>query len=180
MQGRVVVPIHDEKGELVAYAGRAIDTAEPKYRFPRGFRKGLELFNLHRAKTKGREVIVVEGFFDALQVHQAGYPNVVALMGTTLTQPQLEKLAANFESAVLMLDGDGPGRAASVKVADQLGRRIAVRVLTPPDGKQPDQLSAAEMRQILSAREPRPGMDPEAKHPKVVKPGLNRLSAPKR
>ena len=150
MQGRIAFPVHNENGEVVAYAGRSIDGREPKYRFPRGFHKGLELYNIHRAaKTKGGEVIVVEGFFDAVQVHQAGFPNVVALMGTTLSEAQLNTLAGNFQSAVLMLDGDGPGRAASPKVADQLGRRMAVRVITPPDGKQPDELSAAEMRRLI-------------------------------
>jgi DNA primase len=66
---------------LTGYAGRAIDGQEPKYRFPRGFRKSLVLFNLHRVlKTGVRTVIVVEGFFDALAVHQTGYPAIVALM----------------------------------------------------------------------------------------------------
>ena len=154
MQGRIAIPIHNEQGQLVAYAGRSIDDREPRYRFPRGFHKSLELYNLHRAvKTKGREVIVVEGFFDCLQVHQAGFPNVVALMGTTLSEAQLNTLAVNFESAVLMLDDDGPGRAASVKVADQLGRRMAVRVITPPEGKQPDQLSATELKRIISVEQ---------------------------
>jgi len=72
LRGRIVIPIHDEHGALIAYAGRAIDGQEPKYRFPTGFRKSLALFNLHRARKAGtRTVIVVEGFFDALAVHQA-------------------------------------------------------------------------------------------------------------
>ncbi len=158
MQGRVAIPVHNENGEVVAYAGRSIDGREPKYRFPRGFHKGLELFNIHRAKkTKGGKVIVVEGFFDALQVHQAGFPNVVALMGTTLSEAQLNTLAGNFQSAVLMLDGDGPGRAASPKIADQFGRRMAVRVITPPDGKQPDQLDVTAIRALLEPERQRPG-----------------------
>jgi hypothetical protein len=64
LRGRIVIPIHDERGGLVAYAGRAIDAQEPKYRFPAGFRKSLVLFNLHRALATGAStVIVVEGFF---------------------------------------------------------------------------------------------------------------------
>jgi hypothetical protein len=73
LRGRIVIPIHNEAGKLVAYAGRAIDGQEPKYRFPAGFRKSLVLFNLHRAVATGaRTVIVVEGFFDAIAVHQGG------------------------------------------------------------------------------------------------------------
>src|SRR5438105_1606699 len=67
MSGRVVIPIHNERGELVAYAGRAIDDRQPWYKLPVGFHKSLELFNLHRAKTPasvGSTVVLVEGFFD--------------------------------------------------------------------------------------------------------------------
>ena len=71
MAGRVVIPIHDENGFLVAYAGRSLDETDPKYRFPPRFRKSLVLFNLHRAAAEGKSVIVVEGFFDCFKVHQA-------------------------------------------------------------------------------------------------------------
>jgi DNA primase len=65
LHGRVVIPIRNENSELVAYAGRAIDGSEPKYRFPAGFRKSQVLFNLHRARQTGQQsVVVVEGFFD--------------------------------------------------------------------------------------------------------------------
>jgi DNA primase len=69
MAGRIVIPIHDEDGILVAYAGRAVDRMEPKYRFPPRFRKSLVLFNLHRAAKAGKSVVVVEGFFDCFKVH---------------------------------------------------------------------------------------------------------------
>jgi hypothetical protein len=90
-------------GQLIAYAGRAINRQEPKYRFPARFRKSLVLFNLHRAiATKARTVVVVEGFFDAIAVHQAGYPAVVALMGSTLPVFQAELLKRQFGRIVLM------------------------------------------------------------------------------
>ena len=93
MRGRIVIPIHNGSGALIAYAGRAIDGQEPKYRFPAGFRKSLVLFNLHRALgTEARTVIVVEGFFDTLAVHQSGYPAVVALMGSTISRYQADFL----------------------------------------------------------------------------------------
>lgn len=84
MEGRIVIPIHDESGFLVAYVRRSVDQTEPRYRFPARFRKSLVLFNLHRAiraAAEGKSVIVVEGFFDCFTVHQAGLPGVVALMG---------------------------------------------------------------------------------------------------
>jgi hypothetical protein len=81
---------HDEHGFLVAYAGRSIDGTEPKYRFPARFRKSVVLFNLHRAVGCGDSVIVVEGFFDAVNVHQAGLPCVVAL---TSLLPRVDPVA---------------------------------------------------------------------------------------
>ena len=64
MSGRVVIPIHDERGRWVAYAGRAVDGRKPRYRFPAGFGKSQVLFNFHRAAaTRSDTVLVVEGFF---------------------------------------------------------------------------------------------------------------------
>jgi DNA primase len=78
MSGRVVIPIHDECGRLVAYAGRAVDGRQPRYRFPAGFGKSQVLFNFHRAAATARNtVVVVEGFFDCLRVSQAGFESVV-------------------------------------------------------------------------------------------------------
>lgn len=72
MGGRIVTPIHDENGFLVAYAGRSIDQTEPRHRFPARFRKSQVPFNLHRAAAEGRSVIVVEGFFDCLKGARGG------------------------------------------------------------------------------------------------------------
>jgi DNA primase len=79
MEGRIIIPIHNEDGILAAYAGRGLGQVEPRYKFPVYFRKSLILFNLHRAVRHGKAVIVVEGFFDCFNVHQAGFPCVVAL-----------------------------------------------------------------------------------------------------
>jgi len=89
LSGRLVIPIHDEGGELVAYCGRAVDGSQPRYRFPWGFAKSKVVFNLYRAVATGQQaVVVVEGFFDCLQLHQAGVPAVVALMGAALYEGQ--------------------------------------------------------------------------------------------
>lgn len=97
LRGRIVIPIHNASGELIAYAGRAIAGQEPKYRFPAGFRKSLVLFNLHRAiATKMRTVVAVEGFFDTIAVHQAGYA-AVGLMGSTLSRHQADLFAGHFD-----------------------------------------------------------------------------------
>lgn len=146
LQNRVVFPIHDDKGVLVAYAGRAIGQDEPRYKFPAGFRKSLVLFNLHRAVSCGKRVVVVEGFFDCLNVHQAGVPCVVALMGCSLSQRQEELLAHYFQEIILMLDGDKAGRAAGATMAARLCTKISTRLVEIPADSQPDQLGTDQIR----------------------------------
>jgi DNA primase len=137
LRGRIVIPIHNEHGDLVAYIGRTPEDAIPKYRFPKGFRKSLVLFNLHRAlATEARDVIVVEGFFDAFAVHQAGYPAVVALMGSTLSPYQADLLRTHFDRVLLMLDGDEAGRLGVATIIRTLTSRMGLPliVITPPSG----------------------------------------------
>jgi DNA primase len=146
MQGRIVIPIHNEDGRLIAYAGRSLGVTEPKYRFPPRFRKSLVLFNLHRAMLYGKTVVVVEGFFDCLTVHQAGLPCVVALMGCSLSQHQERLLQNHFEEVVLMLDGDKAGLTAGAAIAARLCSKISTRLVEIPAGSQPDQLGADQIR----------------------------------
>jgi DNA primase len=159
LQGRVVIPIRNARGELVAYAGRAVVGRTPKYKLPSGFRKGLELFNLHRAaETGNKTVVVVEGYFDCLRVHQAGFPCVVALMGCALSTRQERMLLDRFERVVLMLDGDAAGRTASRALNARLSRQCRVSVIEIPDGAQPDQLTPATISRLLQDPvEGRPG-----------------------
>ncbi len=150
MSRRVVIPIHDEQEQLVAYAGRAIDGSEPKYKLPAGFKKSFVLYNYHRAvEVPGSRVVVVEGFFDCLKVHQAGFDSVVGLMGCTLAQEQEELLVSGFNEVALLLDADEPGRRAAAEIAACLVKRVWVRVVEAPQGRQPDQLSSEQLREIL-------------------------------
>jgi DNA primase len=153
MHGRIVIPIHNRRAELVAYAGRSIDESEPKYKLPAGFLKARELFNQHRvlsdSSANDTHVMVVEGFFDCMKIHQTGYPRVVALMGSSLSDTQ-EKVLAGFSRLVLMLDSDEAGRGATAEIAGRLMSKAFVRVINLPDGMQPDQLSSEDIRAILS------------------------------
>jgi len=150
LRGRVVIPIANARGQTVAYAGRAVDGRQPKYLLPAGFRKSQELFNLHRAVATGsRRVIVVEGYFDCLRVHQAGFPAVVALMGLSLSAAPEQVLRQRFESLILLLDGDAAGRAASRALAGRLSARCSLTVVSLPYETQPDQLSLAAIQRLL-------------------------------
>src|SRR5262249_39755767 len=124
MTGRVVIPIHNDSGELVAYAGRSIDDSEPRYKLPAGFHKSLELYNLHRAVGEsgslGR-VVLVEGFFGCIKVSQAGLP-CVAVMGSSLSTAQEDLLVKHFKTVCLMMDGDEAGRRATDELLLRLGK----------------------------------------------------------
>src|ERR1051325_3048825 len=150
MHGRLVIPIHNADGELVAYCGRSVDQTQPRYRVPPAFAKSEILFNMHRAASGGgNSVVVVEGFFDCMKVHQAGIRSVVGLMGSSLYTPQRQALLERFHNVILMLDGDPTGRKASVVISQQLRQHCHVRVVWLPDGVQPDQLPAADIGRVL-------------------------------
>jgi len=150
MHGRVAIPVHNVAHELVAYAGRSVKGEDPKYRFPPGFHKSQELFLLHRARHSGSDtVIVVEGFFDAAKVWQSGHRNVVALMGSSLSESQAGLLQKHFREAVLMLDGDTAGQSATAAIMQRLSQIIKVEAIHLGPGVQPDQLASREMNTVL-------------------------------
>jgi DNA primase len=157
MAGRIAIPIHNPKGEVVAYAGRwpgipAEDT--PKYKLPQGFRKSLELFNIDRAVKEPADgpLIVVEGFFDCMRLHQIGHRKVVALMGSTLSPAQEELIRSNTSQdsqIIIMLDEDEAGRAGREDIAVRLCRFSFVRVHSfGKEGMQPENLTAQEAAEI--------------------------------
>jgi DNA primase len=156
MSGRIAIPIHDERGQLVAYCGRAIDGAAPRYRFPAGFQKSHVLFNFHRALATGSDrLIVAEGFFDCMRIHQAGFRCVAALMGARLSRVQKALVTARFSSVVLLLDGDPTGRRASAQIASDLAPALTVTDVLLPTGLQPDQMQADQIRELLARVERR-------------------------
>lgn len=150
MHGRLVIPIHNAAGQLIAYCGRSVDQSQPRYRLPPVFPKSEILFNMHRAPGGAENsVVVVEGFFDCLKVHQAGIRSVVALMGSVLYAPQRNALLERFRRVTLFLDGDPTGRKASTAIAEKLRPHCSVRVILLPDGVQPDQLPAEDLGTVL-------------------------------
>jgi DNA primase len=145
MHGRLVIPIHNASGELIAYCGRSVDRTQPRYRVPPAFPKSEILFNMHRAVAEAdNSVVIVEGFFDCMKVHQAGIRSVAALMGSALYEPQRHVLLERFRHVILLLDGDSTGRKASTVIAHKLRPHCSVQVILLADGVQPDQMSAKD------------------------------------
>jgi DNA primase len=150
LKGRIVFPIWSVTGEgnPVAYAGRAIDGSEPKYVFPPGFKKSLELWNLHSVAERTDRVIVLEGFFSLLRFHQAGIQHVVSLMGNSASEEQVRRLSG-FARVTLCLDPDEAGRAGSSAILPALSRLTHVRVIDCP--RQPDELSPEQILHLVGA-----------------------------
>jgi len=150
LKGRIAIPIYDDKAKLIAYCGRAVNDKKPKYKFPRGFRKNLVLYNYRNVKNvKDKEIIIVEGYFDLYRVYQAGYA-CIALMGKSISQVQEQLLISLNKKLVLMLDGDKAGREASKKTIEQLKGKVSFRVINLSNNKQPDDLTENEIRSLIS------------------------------
>lgn len=154
-KGRLIIPIidyQDGQDVLVGYAARALDESEPKYLFPsreKGFFKSHLAFNLALVRGQ-RAAVVTEGFFDCMKVTQAGFP-CVSLMGSDISSHQAELLCTHFERLVLFLDGDAAGRRGTDRALVEIGRRGRyVRAVLLPDGSQPDELAADEIKRLLA------------------------------
>jgi DNA primase len=158
MADRIAIPVHNAQGEVVAYAGRfpgEPDEDVPKYKLPQGFRKSLELFNIDRAikEPAGKPLVIVEGFFGCMRLHQNGCRKVVALMGSTMSAVQEQLIREHTEvnsRVIVMLDEDEAGRAGRDDIACRLSKFCFVRVheFEEPNS-QPEQLSAEELQGIL-------------------------------
>jgi DNA primase len=125
-RNRVIFPIADTKGRIVAFGGRVLGDEKPKYlNSPETplFSKGRQLYNMNFAQKAARdvsEVIVVEGYMDVIALSQAGFPQVVAPLGTALTEEQIEVLWRLAPEPVLCFDGDEAGQKAAAKVAERV------------------------------------------------------------
>jgi DNA primase len=158
MAEHIAIPIRNAEGAVVAYAGRFPgDSSEdtPKYKLPQGFRKSLELFNLDRALKEPKELplVIVEGFFDCMKLHQLGCQKTVALMGSSMSAAQEELIrtyADRTEHVIIMLDEDDAGRTGREDIAVRLSRFAFVKVhIFAEVGRQPENLSAEEVQALI-------------------------------
>jgi DNA primase len=169
-RARVMIPIHDARGRVVGFGGRdarpstSLGTSGDVAKFINSaesetFDKGRLLYNLHRAAPAARaahRLIIVEGYFDAIALDQAGIAEAVAPMGTALTEAQLERAWRVHHAPVLLLDGDGAGRKAALRAAERalpmvgpLGQTLSIAKL--PEGEDPDSFVRAQGRDALEA-----------------------------
>jgi len=166
--GRVTFPIRDRRGHVISFGGRTLGDGKPKYlNGPETalFHKRRTLFALDLAREGvrgGSELVAVEGYMDAIALHQAGFTGAVAPLGTALTEEQMEELWRLSPMPVLCFDGDAAGSRAAARAADtalpHLTPERGLRVATLPPGEDPDSLvrqgGRAAMQATLDAARP--------------------------
>ncbi|MCI0484815.1 MAG: DNA primase [candidate division NC10 bacterium] len=156
---RLMIPICDSTGKIVGFGGRALGEQQPKYiNSPETpvYKKGVHLYGLHlasRAIRETRMALVVEGYFDAISLHSAGFPQTVASLGTALTADQVALLHRYADKVTLIFDPDPAGiqaawRGLELLVAEELG----VGVVILPHGKDPDTFARESGKDALLTR----------------------------
>lgn len=141
---RLMFPIQDVRGRIIAFGGRVLDDSKPKYiNSPENlvYSKGRHLFGLYNAKKHDtKKILIVEGYMDVISLHQRGITNVVASLGTAMTEAQGRLLRRSSEQIVLGYDADGAGQEAIIRGLEIL-RNLGcdVRVLQISGAKDPDE-----------------------------------------
>ena len=148
-RGRVMFPIIDVRGNVIAFGGRVLDDSKPKYlNSPETpiFHKSRNLFALNLSKTtKSGYFILAEGYMDVIALHQAGFDCAVASLGTSLTEEQARIIARHVDRIVISYDADGAGQAAAQRAIDILKKcDLQVKVLKIPGAKDPDEFIKAK------------------------------------
>lgn len=168
-RGRIIFPIRDARGRVIAFGGRAMDpNARAKYlNSPETvlFDKGRNLYNVGPARAavaKGAPLIVAEGYMDVIALSLAGFEGAVAPLGTAITEDQLRLMWRISPEPVIMLDGDAAGQRAALRLIDlalpMTGPGQALRFVTLPSGQDPDDLirgqGAGALQKLLDAARP--------------------------
>jgi DNA primase len=160
-RSRLMIPIRDPRGRVIAFGGRILGDGEPKYlNSPETilFDKGRTLYNIDRAGPASRtakRLIVVEGYMDVIALDRAGISEVVAPNGTAVTEAQLERMWRLDPMPILCFDGDSAGRKAAVRAAlralPHIGPDLTLRFVELPAGQDPDDVVRGGGRDALEA-----------------------------
>lgn len=150
---RVVVPVRDQQYKLVGFIGRAIsDDQSPRYLYNKGFRRADVLFNIQNAKHHN-SCIVVEGSVDAMFIHQAGFPNVVATLGAKVSDIQFQMLKKYFDSITIFSDNDDAGNDMRDAILDRCSGKELYTVTLPPDRKDAGDMTQQEIVKTLQNKQ---------------------------
>lgn len=158
-RGRLIVPIHDAYGDVIAFGGRALEQGqEPKYLNSSEtplYEKGNILYAFHFAKEaikKEDKVFLAEGYMDVIRSHEAGISNVVGTCGTALTGNHVRFLKRFTENLVFFFDGDEAGKQACFRAFEPaISEGMTIHVLRPPEGKDPDDWIREDAKEVKEA-----------------------------
>ena len=155
-RGRLMFPIRDDQGHLVAFGGRIIGDGQPKYINSSDtpiFSKGRTLYGMHRAKDSVRaqkQAVLVEGYLDVIACHRAGVTNAVASLGTALSEQNAKRLAMWCDEVVILYDSDDAGQKAAERATELFAAvDTKVRVALMPKGQDPDTLLREQGREAV-------------------------------
>ena len=154
-RNRVMFPIIDVRGGVIGFGGRVMDDSKPKYLNSPDtpvYNKSRNVFALNLAKkSKTDRVILTEGYMDTISLHQAGFGNAVASLGTSLTAEHAQLLSRYFKEAVIAYDGDAAGVSAAQRAIPLLNRAgLSVKVLRMQGAKDPDEFIKARGRDAFA------------------------------
>ena len=163
---RIIFPIHDWKGQVIAFAGRAMGDVQPKYlNSPESilFHKSRSLYNIHHARPHIRKqqlLVLFEGYMDVIKAWEAGVVNGVATMGTALTGEHAEIIRKQADQVIVAYDGDSAGQAAaykSIPILEKAGLLVKVAII--PNGQDPDEYITSNgserfVREVIEAAVP--------------------------
>ncbi len=144
-RNRVMFPIIDLRGNVIAFGGRVMDDSKPKYINTSDtpvYKKSNGVFALNFAKNANEnKLLLVEGYMDVIALHQAGFTNAIACLGTAFTSEQANLLSRYAEEIIICYDNDGAGREATQRALNVLGKTgLKLRVVTMSGGKDADEI----------------------------------------
>lgn len=146
---RVVVPIRNREGQLLAMSGRSLGSRMPKYlHYPKGFKRNTILYGEDKVE-EGRTGYLHEGFFSCIYAWQYGYRNCVARMGTHLSKHQEDRLVEWFDRLVIVPDGDDAGYRSAEEIYERVRDRIPSEIAPMPRGFEVDRLSPEELKKVM-------------------------------
>jgi len=146
-RARIMFPIHNQSGSVIGFGGRVLDNTMPKYlNTPdtEAYSKRQNLYGLYQSREairQANEVLLVEGYMDCIRMHQFGFTNCVATLGTALTREQAALMHRYAENVIIIYDGDEAGQREALRASSILvDEGLKTGILTLPDGKDPDEL----------------------------------------
>ena len=157
-QGMVIVPVHSPDGIPVGLVGRSI--SDKRFKNSTNLPRSKTMFNIHRSKKIGDHIIIVESSFDAIRVHQAGFPNVVATLGGHISKENIHLLNRYFNRITIMTDADLAGRELGLSIANRLKNKdilwasFTYGKIYPHDAKDAGDMTDAEIKECIKNAAP--------------------------